>query len=205
MDVVAAFNETYNTIMGLAHQVKYLLYRNFLIKRRNIKATAYEAISVLYFVAILAVLKKFTIKQTIYPPIKDAAIPSFPVFQPRGAAVPSNASTVFKQPPKTIGYVFLPGSNITEGDRVITKLENATKTYGIKFAKFPTEKDLQAAHKASPQDISIGLVMDINGKKNVANYTIKVPFTSVPSTSADKRYDPQSELQITTHQGYTIS
>ncbi len=172
--------------MGFGRQIKVLLYRNFLLKRRNIKQTIYEAVSVLYFVAILAVLRKFAIKPTTFPAIKDGQIDTFPIFETK-SSVATNTSWLFSSPPKSIGYVFSSGSDVNEGNKVIKKVENYTLEYGIKFVLFQDERALEEAHKANPKNVSMGLVIDIDSQKSIVNYTIKVPYGSVPLSLGKKR------------------
>ena len=120
--------------MGFGNQIKVLLYRNFLIKRRNIKQTIYEAVSVLYFVAILAVVRKTAVKPKTDPPVLDPNLPTYPLYPPTTAG--SNITFLPVKPPKEIGYVFLPGSSTEQETQIIEKLKTATAIFGTKFSGF---------------------------------------------------------------------
>ena len=170
--------------MGFGGQVKYLLYRNFLLKRRNLKQTIYEVVSVLYFVAILAVIRKTAIKTTVYKATDDSQMPTFVVFP---GHVQTNVTLFPIKLPKEIGYVSMPGSSPQATDEFIKKVSNLTSKAKIKFQKYPDEAALDNAHKAAPKNLTLGLVIKIDAANKSVDYTIKVPFTSVPSTKTDKR------------------
>ena len=170
--------------MGFGSQVKYLLYRNFLLKRRNLKQTIYEAVSVLYFVAILAVIRKTAIKTTVYKATGDSEIPTFDVFPSRMKA---NVTSFPIKLPKGIGYVSMPGSSPQATDEFVKKVTNITGSAKITFQKYPNEAAMDAAHKAAPNNLTLGLVIKIDAVNKSVDYTIKVPFNSVPSTTSDKR------------------
>eukprot|EP00794_Sanderia_malayensis_P009392 gene9392-10379_t len=172
--------------MGFGQQIKYLLYRNFLLKRRNIKNTVYEVVSVLYFVAILAVLRSTAIKPKTDPAIKDGDIQTFPIFQTKTSLL-NNASWSFAAPPNTIGYVFLSGSDLDAGKLLIQKVQNYTNGYGIKFRELSSEKALDDLHRIDSKNVSMGLIIDISTSNKNVNYTIKVPFGKVPLTRDSKR------------------
>jgi len=175
--------------MGFGNQVKYLLYRNFLLKRRNLKQTIYEVVSVLYFVAILAVIKTTAIKTTVYKATDDASIPTFHVF-PSGSQ--SNVTSFPIKLPKEIGYVVMPGSSSQATDEVIKKVSNITKNASIKFRNYSDVAALENAHKAAPKNLTLGLVIKIDANKKYVDYTIKVPYSSVPSTKSEKRRSKQN-------------
>lgn len=168
--------------MGFGSQVKYLLYRNFLLKRRNSKQTIYEAVSVLYFVAILAVIRQTAVKPKVYKATTDADLPTFAVF-------PHHNASFFLKPPKEIGYVLLPNSSQQATREFLKKLVNITGSFNIKLSHHSDEAALEDAHKAAPKNLTLGLVIKINATKKEVDYTIKVPYQSVPLTTSDKRRD----------------
>ena len=181
--------------MGFGNQFKYLLYRNFLLKKRNYKQTLYEAISVLYFIAILALVRTFAVKPKTYKPITDAEMPTYLLYQSKNAPR-SNTSAFLAKAPRKVGYVFLPGSNQVASQRVIEKLLNVTAGYGTKFQKYSSESTLESAHKKDSVNLTLGLILKVDSGKNIVDYTIKVPYKSVPLTTAAKRTSKDGEIMI---------
>ena len=173
--------------------MKYLLYRNFLLKRRNLKQTIYEAVSVLYFVAILAVIRKTAIRTTVYSATDDSKMPTFAVFPNKEQ---SNVTSFPIKMPSKIGYVSMPGSSPHATDEFVKKVSNITGTFKIEFQKYPSEAALDSAHRAAPNNLTLGLLIKIDAVKMSVDYTIKVPFNSVPTTKSDKRRTkPNGKIQ----------
>ena len=170
--------------MGFTSQVKYLLYRNFLLKRRNKKQTIYEALSVLYFVAILAVIRKTAVKPKVYKATDESQLPTYAVFPDQKQ---SNVTSFFIKPPKEIGYVLMPGSSQQASNDFVKKLSDITGSFNITFKNYSNEEALENAHKAAPSHLTLGLVIKIDAANRTVDYTIKVPYNSVPLTTTDKR------------------
>ena len=180
--------------MGFASQVKFLLYRNFLLKRRNSKQTIYEAVSVLYFVAILAVIRRTAVRPKVYSASDDSVLPRYALF-------PSEAKDqepFLIKPPKEIGYVLLPGSSKQATNDFVGKLSNITGSYRIKFTSYPDEVALDDAHKAKSKNLTLGLVIKFNSTSRTVDYTIKVPYNSVPLTTTKKRREKANGMDCST-------
>ena len=167
--------------MGVLKQVRYLLYRNFLLKKRNKKQTAWEVISVLYFVAILATLRKFAIRPKTDPAISDSAIPKFAVYRNK---LNMTVFPVVGFPPPSIGYVLPKGSSEVNGEQLIARLKPYIHT---NFKKFQSEKELEDAHKSASNNFTVGLILNVNTAERTVDYTIKVPYNKVPDPSATKQ------------------
>ncbi|XP_065066088.1 cholesterol transporter ABCA5-like [Rhopilema esculentum] len=170
--------------MTFFNQVKFLLYRNFLLKRRNTKQTVYEAVSVLYFVAILAVIRKTAVQPKTYEALSDSDLHSFALFPPQ---TQSNETAFLVRMPKEIGYVIKPGSSPPESQKFVEKIQNITGNFSIKLLNFSDEAALENAHRANPKNLTLGMVVYIDAITKTAEYTIKVPYDSVPLTTSDIR------------------
>nr|XP_018669065.1 ATP-binding cassette sub-family A member 5-like isoform X1 [Ciona intestinalis]XP_026691844.1 ATP-binding cassette sub-family A member 5-like isoform X2 [Ciona intestinalis] len=147
-------------------QVKVLVYRNYLLKKRRRSETFQELIMPLYFVVLLVILKNFA-----YKPESNPEIP-----QGNTTDLFSNQNLVANN---TLFYV---APQFAEAELLINTIEgfspmspkNLTVTY------FNTLLEMETAYKANSVLNPIGIFFP---NKSIDDYMLRFPFTSLPSSA----------------------
>ena len=159
--------------MRFHQQLRVILYKNFLIKLRSYKQTIFEVLIVLYFIAILAIIKVTGFKSTVFPEIPDSQTIAYNL---------SNSKL-----PGQFGYVVNLGPAGSKG--VMSNVTYALKNFmnnGSTFLdlmEFQNEADMDAYY-ATNGTLNGGLVLNFNAG-NTLSYDIKMPLDKIPLPSLE--------------------
>lgn len=178
--LVIAFDHLLPTIlsvlMGILLQTKYLLQKNFHIKKRNKRETLQEILIPIWWILLLLVIK-LGVQTKELPAVTDNEIPTNNVSTlglynsvPQG-----NAATK-----PTVGYVI---NNVPNADRVMELVQNASNSAVsyLEFNSTDSMADYYRRYSESRSGLQLGIEFAKSKKKGVA-YTIRVPVKAIPST-----------------------
>ena len=160
--------------MGILRQTKYLLRKNYLIKRRNLRETLQEVLVPIWWVVLLLVIGLSIPKQKLAP-VRDSDIPTFNV----SALAPSSSG----REGFIVGYVV---NDIQNASRVIENMNNFSgKVSYLEFNN--TDSMLDYYRKYSE---STGFEMGIEfakGKSDKMAYTLHVGTKSASIPNPEER------------------
>ena len=160
--------------MGILRQTKYLLRKNYLIKRRNLRETLQEVLVPIWWVVLLLVIGLSIPKQKLAP-VRDSDIPTFNV----SALAPSSSG----REGFIVGYVV---NDIQKARRVIENMNNFSGK--VSYLEFnDTDSMLDYYRKYSE---STGFEMGIEfakGKSDKMAYTLHVGKKSAPIPNPEER------------------
>ncbi|CAH3191074.1 unnamed protein product, partial [Porites evermanni] len=168
--------------MGILRQTKYLLRKNYLIKRRNLRETLQEVLVPIWWVVLLLVIGLSIPKQKLAP-VRDSDIPTFNV----SALAPSSSG----REGFIVGYVV---NDIQNARRVIENMNNFSGK--VSYLEFnDTDSMLDYYRKYSE---STGFEMGIEfakGKSDKMAYTLHVGTKSAPIPNPEERLTGQGQCR----------
>lgn len=161
--------------MGILQQTKYLLWKNFHIKKRNKRETLQEILIPIWWILLLLLIK-LSVPTKEQPAVKDSEIPTNNV-STLGLSneVPRGNATI----KSTIGYVI---NDVPNAGRVIELVKNASGA-AVNYLEFNSTDSMADYYRKNSESsgLQLGIEFAKSKKKGVA-YTIRVPVKAVPST-----------------------
>ncbi|XP_035824811.1 ATP-binding cassette sub-family A member 5 [Aplysia californica] len=150
---------------GFWQQLKVLLWRNILLKKRNRGQLIQEILGPIYFVAILAMIKVLT-KPARKPPMM---FPPHDINSPAFGSPFVGNSTIFVSPDtaKVDGWM----------QDIIGQLSGGSPAYRL----FATAEDAENEYRANSSGVGAGINFLVDGNQN--SYNIRMGFGSLPSTT----------------------
>ena len=163
-----------SVIMGILLQTKYLLQKNFHIKKRNKRETLQEILIPIWWILLLLLIK-LTVRTKELPAVTDSEIPT------------NNVSTLglFNSVPQgnaatkpTVGYVI---NNVPNADRVMELVQNISNG-AVNYLEFNSTDSMADYYRrySESSGLQLGIEFAKSKNKGVA-YTIRVPVKAVPS------------------------
>ncbi|XP_041362811.1 ABC transporter A family member 1-like isoform X2 [Gigantopelta aegis] len=143
-------------------QLKSLLWRNFLLKKRNKRQFLQEVFFPVFFVSLMAMIKAFT-KPKTFP------VTSFPENSLSNGRFHFNTSKKLLVSPNT-----------TEVETLMTEI--STLLGGVQYETFFSQAAAEERYKANPTNVAAGIIFGFEGGTNF-NYAIRMPYRSLPSVS----------------------
>ena len=160
--------------MGILLQTKYLLQKNFHIKKRNKRETLQEILIPIWWILLLLLIK-LTVRTKELPAVTENEIPTNNVSTlGLSNSVPQGSGT--RKP--TIGYVI---NNVPNADRVMQLVQNASKG-AVNYLEFNSTDSMANYYRKYTESsgLQLGIEFAESKEKGVA-YTIRVPVKAVPS------------------------
>ena len=160
--------------MGILLQTKYLLQKNFHIKKRNKRETLQEILIPIWWILLLLLIK-LSMRTKELPAVTDSEIPTNNVSTlglfnsvPQG-----NASTK-----PTVGYVI---NNVPNADQVMELVQNISNG-AVNYLEFNSTESMADYYRrySESSGLQLGIEFAKSKNKGVA-YTIRVPVKAVPS------------------------
>ena len=160
--------------MGILLQTKYLLQKNFHIKKRNKRETLQEILIPIWWILLLLLIK-LSVRTKELPAVTDSEIPTNNVSTlglfnsvPQG-----NASTK-----PTVGYVI---NNVPNADQVMELVQNISNG-AVNYLEFNSTESMADYYRrySESSGLQLGIEFAKSKNKGVA-YTIRVPVKAVPS------------------------
>ncbi|CAL1534216.1 unnamed protein product [Lymnaea stagnalis] len=149
-------------------QLKALLLRNILLKKRNKGQLFQELFFPIYFVAILAMVKEIT-KPENKPAMK------FPANDIKNFNYDLYGGSVYVAP------------NTNQTQQLMEDVVRQLSSYGISYTMFPTQEEAEAQYKQNSSGIAAGVIFNYMGDPNA--YAIRVGYHLVPGTKTFFSYD----------------
>nr|XP_006816830.1 PREDICTED: ATP-binding cassette sub-family A member 5-like [Saccoglossus kowalevskii] len=146
---------------SLRQQTKWLVYRNFLLKKRMYKLTIQEVLLPVYFIVILA-LTRMGIR-----PTTNEAVPYFP---PHDLM---NTSAFL--PDTTLALAASPNS--TDVEKVMDQI---SAMLNMEYIMFEDEESMLAKYANNASLFSVGIIFNSDLSQN-HTYAIRTPFEMLPS------------------------
>ncbi|XP_041347112.1 cholesterol transporter ABCA5-like, partial [Gigantopelta aegis] len=141
-------------------QLKALLWRNFLLKKRNKRQFLQEIFFPVFFVSLMAMIKAFTQPKTF--PV--TSFPENPL---------SNGRFHFDTNKK-----LLVSPNTSEVVGLMTEI--STLLGGVQYETFSSQSAAEERYKANPTNVAAGIIFSFDGGTNF-KYAIRMPYRSLPS------------------------
>ncbi|XP_041364325.1 cholesterol transporter ABCA5-like [Gigantopelta aegis] len=142
-------------------QLKAMLWRNILLKKRNMKQCLQEIFFPVFFVSLMAMIKALTEPKT-FPAV---SFPENPLSSNRFHFDTSKMLLVSPNTPEV-------GSLMTE---------ISTLLGGVHYETFPSQAAAEERYKANPTDVAAGIIFGFQGAN--MSYAIRMPYRSLPSIS----------------------
>lgn len=161
--------------MGILLQTKYLLQKNFHIKKRNKRETLQEILIPIWWILLLLLIK-LSVRTKELPAVTDSEIPTNNVSTlGLSNSVPQGNAT--SKP--TIGFVI---NNVPNADRVMELVQNASNG-AVTYLQFNSTDSMANYYRkySESSGLQLGIEFAKSKNKGVA-YTIRVPVKAVPST-----------------------
>ncbi|XP_038065899.1 ATP-binding cassette sub-family A member 5-like [Patiria miniata] len=170
---------------GFRHQLRYLIYRNLLLKRRNKKQLYQELLFPLLFVILIGFMGS-NLNTERYDPLGYGAFHSYKLLQPNG-----NDSFL---PDASKAWAFTP--NTTQTWPVMLAVNASFGSDAPpEFLAFDNEEDMVTAYNNSYQDLfTIGIVFSGEYPTDLT-VAIRMPKFDVPDTDADSRFIASSRCR----------
>ena len=154
--------------MGVLNQTRYLLQKNFIIKKRNKRETLQQLLIPLWCTILLLVLKKAIHKIGELPAVSDRQIPTVDIFElvPRGNTSKS-----------LVGYVT---NGLSKASLTIELLKNSSQSEE-RYVEFNTTDSMLDYYRKYSK--SRGFKMGIEftkGKNQGLAYTLRLSKTNFP-------------------------
>ena len=160
--------------MGILKQTKYLLRKNYLTKRRNLRETLQEVLIPIWWVLILFVMK-VTIPSTKLPAVKDSDIPTFDIstLGPPKPGPQGNTSRFI------VGYVI---NDIPNARRVIELINNISGK-AVNYVEFNNTDSMLDYYRKYSESTGFAIGIEFaKGKSEGMAYTLRVSKKSIPNT-----------------------
>ena len=154
--------------MGVVNQTKYLLQKNFIIKKRNKRETLQELLFPLWWAILLLALKKAIYKTTELPAVSDRQIPTVDIFslEPQGNTSKS-----------LVGYVT---NGLPNASLAIELLKNSSQSEERYMEFNTTDSMLDYYRKYSESSgFKMGIVFT-KGKNQGLTYTLRLSKKNFP-------------------------
>ncbi|XP_078349015.1 cholesterol transporter ABCA5-like isoform X2 [Oculina patagonica] len=161
--------------MAILQQTKYLIVKNFHIKKRNKRETLQEILIPIWWILLLLVIK-LGVRTKELPAVKESEIPTINV-STLGLSNSAPQGNATEKP--TIGYVI---NEVPNAVRVMELVQNAS-TGVVNYLEFnSTDSMLEHYRKhGESKGLQIGIEF-AKGKKTAVAYTIRLPVAVIPST-----------------------
>ena len=154
--------------MGIVQQTKYLVLKNFHIKKRNKRETLQEILIPIWIIVTLAIVKRRLIME-LKPAVRENEIPTAKISSMGLAGLPGIASSK-----PNIGYVT---NNLANAGSVMEIVRNTSKD-SAKYVEFNTTDSLIAFYMEHT-NLLVGIEF-WNGKEKGLAYTLRVPRGQLP-------------------------
>ena len=159
--------------MGIFKQTKYLLRKNYLIKRRNLRTTLQEVLVPIWWIMLLFVIK-LGVKTEELPAVSDSQIPTANIsllgsanFGPQG-----NSSRTI------VGFVT---NDIPNARLVIELMNNYTKA-AVNYMEFNSTDDMLNHYRKYSESTGFGVGIEFaKGKNKGLAYTLRVNNKVIPN------------------------
>ena len=155
-------------IMGIVQQTKYLVLKNFHIKKRNKRETLQEILIPIWLIVMLAIVKRRLLTE-LKPAVRENEIPTAKISSMGLAGLPGIASSK-----PNIGYVT---NNLANAGSVMEIVRNTSKD-SAKYVEFNTTDSLIAFYMEHT-NLLVGIEF-WNGKEKGLAYTLRVPRGRLP-------------------------
>lgn len=149
--------------MGILQQTKYLVLKNFHIKKRNKRETLQEILIPIWWIVLLVIIRR-TIPTEVKPAVGENDIPTANISSIGLAGSSGNASG---RP--NIAYVT---NNLTNAGSVMELVRNASKS-AVNYLEFNTTDSMLAYYKEHT-NLLVGIEFGKGKEKGLA-YTLRVP------------------------------
>ena len=153
--------------MGIVQQTKYLVLKNFHIKKRNKRKTLQEILIPIWLIVMLAIVKRLLTEPK--PAVRENEIPTAKISSMGLAGLLGIASSK-----PNIGYVT---NNLANAGSVMEIVRNTSKD-SAKYVEFNTTDSLIAFYKEHT-NLLVGIEF-WNGKEKGLAYTLRVPRGRLP-------------------------
>lgn len=161
--------------MGILQQTKYLIVKNFHVKKRNKRETLQEILIPIWWILLLLLIK-LGVRTKELPAVKESEIPTINV-STLGLSNSAPQGNATEKP--TIGYVI---NEVPNAVRVMELVQNASKE-AVNYLEFNSTDSMLEYYREHGE--SKGLQVGIEfakGKKTGVAYTIRLPVKVIPST-----------------------
>ena len=149
--------------MGIIQQTKYLVLKNFHIKKRNKRETLQEILIPIWWIVLLVIIRR-TIPTELKPAVGENEIPTANISSMGLAGSQGNAGSK-----PNIGYVT---NNLASAGPVMEIVRNASKD-GANYLEFNSTNSLLAFYKEHT-NLLVGIEFEKGKEKGLA-YTLRVP------------------------------
>ena len=160
--------------MGILLQTKYLLQKNFHIKKRNKRETLQEILIPIWWILLLLLIK-LSVRTKELPPVTDSEIPTNNVstLGLSNSAPQGNADTK-----PTVGFVI---NNVPNADRVMELVQNASNGV-VNYLEFNSTDSMADYYRRYSESSGLQLGIEFaKSKESGVAYTLRVPVKIVPS------------------------
>lgn len=160
--------------MGVLNQTKYILRKNYLIKRRNLRETLQEVLIPIWWILILFAIR-LGVKSKELPAVKDSEIPIANVSSPRLASFGSQGNSS-----RAIGYVI---NDVPNARLVIELISNHSKAVkaAVNFMEFNNSDSMLDYYRKYSASTGFALGIEFaKGKNKGLAYTLRVNKKEFP-------------------------
>ncbi|XP_052276886.1 ABC-type organic anion transporter ABCA8B-like isoform X3 [Dreissena polymorpha] len=163
-------------------QFNALIWKNFLLKKRNKKQTIQEFLMPLYFILILALIRR------VSKPNPLPQIPSFPTYD--------ITNTSLLNPDLGSYILVVPDTNYTQTvmAEVAKILISDFNIPDIKLRFFNSNENATASYLINATNIIGGVTFDLSSASNNLSYAIRVPYHNI-AKSIENVYSDQSQCR----------
>ena len=148
--LVRAWTAQRGNIMGVWHQTKYLLRKNFHIKKRNKRETLQELLIPIWWIIILIVIK-LGVKMEEQPAIKEGDITGYPLNANSSA---SGANSYVANTNATVGVVI--ASEVSSFGSELFGLLSKHSPSAVSYMRFNTTTEMIDYYRENDKDSNFG-------------------------------------------------
>ena len=157
--------------MGVLNQTKYILRKNYLIKRRNLRETLQEVLIPIWWILILFAIR-LGVKSKELPVVKDSEIPIANVSSPGLTSFGSQSNSS-----RAIGYVI---NDVPNARLVIELISNHSKA-AVNFIEFINSDSMLDYYRKYSASTGFSLGIEFaKGKNKGLAYTLRVSKKEFP-------------------------
>ena len=159
--------------MGVLNQTKYILRKNYLIKRRNLRETLQEVLIPIWWILILFAIR-LGVRSKELSAVSDSEIPIFNVSSPGPMSFgpQGNAS-------RSIGYVI---NDIPNARLVIELMSNYSKA-AVNFMEFNNSNSMLDYYRKYSESTGFALGIEFaKGKNKGMAYTLRINKKQFPKS-----------------------
>ena len=155
--------------MGILHQTKFLLWKNYLIKRRNRRETLQEVLIPIWWILILFAIR-FSIRTKELPAINDSQIPVASISSQGPVSLEAGPTGGNSNRP-IVGYVT---NNIPNARLVIDLMQSFSKS-AVNYMEFNSTDSMLDYYRKYSESRRFGVGIEFAKGKNVGlAYTLRV-------------------------------